>query len=113
MEPWTTWSRIPGSSLATRSGAGLASRTSTSVSSASKSRGTALRTPLPPRTRLVALRDLRDAAGDFRLATAMIGLALAVPIASAFGIRALSYWGGGVNAVVERLTVVGGFFVVF
>ncbi len=43
----------------------------------------------------------------------MIGLALAVPIASAFGIRALSYWGGGLSAVVERLTVVGAFFVVF
>ncbi len=65
------------------------------------------------RARLVALRDLRDAAGDFRLASAMIGLALAIPVFSAFGIRALSYWGGGVNAIVERLTVVGAFFVVF
>ena len=61
----------------------------------------------------MALRDLRDAAGDFRLAAAMIGLALAIPLVSAFGIRALNYWGGGLNAVVERLTVVGGFFVVF
>jgi uncharacterized membrane protein SpoIIM required for sporulation len=69
--------------------------------------------PLPPRARLVALRDLRDAAGDFRLATAMIGLALAIPAFSALGIRALSYYGGGLSAVVERLTVVGAFFVVF
>lgn len=62
---------------------------------------------------LVASRDLRDAAGDLRLALAMAGLALAIPIASAFGIRALQFYGGGVNAVVERLSVVGAFFVVF
>ena len=62
---------------------------------------------------LVAGRDLKDAAGDLRLALAMGGLALAVPIASAGGIRALAYFGGGVSTVVERLTVVGAFFVVF
>ena len=73
----------------------------------------AVPSPLPPRTRLVALRDLRDAAGDLRLATAMVGLALAIPVVSAAGIRALSYYGGGLTAVVERLTVVGAFFVVF
>lgn len=62
---------------------------------------------------LVAGRDLRDAAGDLRLALAMGGLALAVPLASGGGIRALAYFGGGVSTVVERLAVVGAFFVVF
>src|SRR5437588_6279672 len=62
---------------------------------------------------LVALRDLRDAAGDLRLALAMGGLALVVPIFCAFGIRGLAYYGGGVNTIVERLTIVGAFFVVF
>jgi uncharacterized membrane protein SpoIIM required for sporulation len=66
------------------------------------------------KARLVATRDLRDAAGDLRLALAMTGLALAIPIASAAGIRALAVLGGGgVSGVVERLTVVGAFFVVF
>jgi uncharacterized membrane protein SpoIIM required for sporulation len=62
---------------------------------------------------LVGLRDLRDAASDLRLALAMGGLALVIPIVCAFGIRGLAYYGGGVNAIVERLTIVGAFFVVF
>jgi len=62
---------------------------------------------------LVAVRDLREAAGDLRLVLAMVGLSLAIPVASALGIRALAVYGGGVNAVVERLSVVGAFFVVF
>ena len=62
---------------------------------------------------LVAIRDLRDAAGDLRLALAMGGLALVIPVFCAFGIRGLAYYGGGVNTIVERLTVVGAFFVVF
>jgi len=66
-----------------------------------------------PKARLVAGRDLREAAGDLRLVLAMVGLSLAIPIASALGIRALAFYGGGVNAVVERLSVVGAFFVVF
>jgi uncharacterized membrane protein SpoIIM required for sporulation len=37
---------------------------------------------------------------------------VAIPIASAIGIRALAYFGGG-TAVVNRLAVVGAFFVVF
>src|SRR5437762_6389120 len=61
----------------------------------------------------VAIRDLRDAAGDLRLALAMGGLALVIPVFCAFGIRGLAYYGGGVNTIVERLTVVGAFFVVF
>ena len=69
--------------------------------------------PDPRRARLVAARDLRDAAGDLRLTLAMVGLALAIPVASAAGIRALAYYGGGVSSVVERLTAVGAFFVVF
>jgi uncharacterized membrane protein SpoIIM required for sporulation len=59
------------------------------------------------------MRDLRDAAGDLRLALAMVGLSLAIPVASAAGIRALAFYGGGVSSVVERLSVVGAFFVVF
>ncbi|HEX6548820.1 MAG TPA: stage II sporulation protein M [Candidatus Dormibacteraeota bacterium] len=74
----------------------------------------AIARPNPRKARLVAWRDLRDAAGDLRLALAMTGLALAIPIASAAGIRGLALWGGGgVTSVVERLTVVGAFFVVF
>ena len=65
------------------------------------------------KARLVASRDLRDAIGDLRLLFAMGGLALLVPLAGAGGIRGLAYFGGGVNTVVERLTVVGAFFVVF
>ena len=62
---------------------------------------------------LVARRDLRDAAGDLRLSLAMIGLSLAIPLASAAGLRALAYFGGGTGTLVQRLTVVGAFFVVF
>jgi uncharacterized membrane protein SpoIIM required for sporulation len=62
---------------------------------------------------LVGWRDLRDAASDLRLALAMGGLALVVPIVCALGIRGLAYYGGGVNTIVERLTIVGAFFVVF
>ena len=74
--------------------------------------------PRPPelrvsKARLVALRDLREAASDLRLVVAMVGLSLAIPIASGAGIRALAVYGGGVNEVVERLSVVGAFFVVF
>ena len=62
---------------------------------------------------LVAERDFRDAAGDLRLALAMAGLAAVIPIAAGSGIRALEYFGGGLSPLVERLTVVGAFFVVF
>jgi len=67
----------------------------------------------PSKARLVAIRDLREAAGDLRLVLAMVGLSLAIPVASALGIRGLAVYGGGVNDVVERLSVVGAFFVVF
>lgn len=62
---------------------------------------------------LVAGRDLRDAAGDLRLAIAMVGLAVAIPIGAGLGIRALAFFGGGVSSVVERMSIVGAFFVVF
>jgi uncharacterized membrane protein SpoIIM required for sporulation len=62
---------------------------------------------------LVAERDFRDAAGDLRLALAMVGLAAVIPIIAGTGIRALSYFGGGTSVVVERLSIVGAFFVVF
>jgi len=65
------------------------------------------------KARLVAERDLRDATGDLRLIIAMVGLSLAIPIASGIGIRALALYGGGVNQIVERLSIVGAFFVVF
>ena len=61
---------------------------------------------------LVARRDLRDATNELRLVLAMVALTLAIPLASAIGIRALAYFGGG-TAVVNRLAVVGAFFVVF
>jgi len=61
---------------------------------------------------LVARRDLRDATSELRLVLAMVALTLAIPIASAGGVRALAYFGGG-TAVVNRLAVVGAFFVVF
>src|SRR5437899_6966338 len=64
------------------------------------------------RAELVARRDLRDATNEIRLILAMVTLTLAIPIASAVGIRALAYFGGG-TAVVNRLAVVGAFFVVF
>jgi len=62
---------------------------------------------------LVAVRDLREATSDLRLVLAMVGLSLAIPLGSALGIRALAIYGGGLNSVVERLSVVGAFFVVF
>ena len=65
------------------------------------------------KARLVAERDLRDATGDLRLILAMVGLSLAIPIASGIGLRALALYGGGVNQIVERLSIVGAFFVVF
>src|SRR5260370_5281844 len=61
---------------------------------------------------LVAARDLRDAVSELRLIVAMVGLALAIPIGSATGVRALAAFGGG-TAVVNRLSLVGAFFVVF
>jgi uncharacterized membrane protein SpoIIM required for sporulation len=61
---------------------------------------------------LVARRDLRDATSELRLILAMVALTLAIPLGSAIGIRALAYFGGG-TAVIDRLAVVGAFFVVF
>ncbi len=61
---------------------------------------------------LVAGRDLRDAVSELRLIAAMVSLTLAIPIASGSGIRALAAFGGG-TAVVNRLALVGAFFVVF
>ena len=61
---------------------------------------------------IVARRDLRDAVSELRLIAAMVALTLAIPIASASGVRALAAFGGG-TAVVNRLTLVGAFFVVF
>jgi uncharacterized membrane protein SpoIIM required for sporulation len=61
---------------------------------------------------LVAGRDLRDAVSELRLIAAMVGLALAIPIGSGFDVRALAAFGGG-TAVVNRLALVGAFFVVF
>jgi len=66
----------------------------------------------PRKARLVALRDFGDAASDLRLALAMAGLAVGIPIATALAIRGLAYFGGG-SQVVDRLSVVGAFFVVF
>src|SRR5690349_9525983 len=42
----------------------------------------------------------------------MLGLTLAIPLASGTGVRALAAFGGG-TAVVNRLSLVGAFFVVF
>jgi len=61
---------------------------------------------------LVAWRDLRDAVSELRLIAAMVALTLAIPIASGTGVRALAAFGGG-TAVVNRLALVGAFFVVF
>jgi uncharacterized membrane protein SpoIIM required for sporulation/ABC-type transport system involved in multi-copper enzyme maturation permease subunit len=61
---------------------------------------------------IVARRDLRDATSELRLIVAMVALTLAIPIASASGVRALAIFGGG-TAVVDRLSLVGAFFVVF
>ena len=61
---------------------------------------------------LVAKRDLRDAVSELRLIAAMVALTLAIPLASGTGVRALAAFGGG-TAVVNRLSLVGAFFVVF
>src|SRR5881628_569929 len=61
---------------------------------------------------LVAARDLRDAISELRLIAAMVALTLAIPLASGSGVRALAAFGGG-TAVVNRLALVGAFFVVF
>ncbi|HEX2646000.1 MAG TPA: stage II sporulation protein M, partial [Candidatus Dormibacteraeota bacterium] len=54
----------------------------------------------------------RDATSELRLIAAMLGLTLAIPLGSGAGVRALAYFGGG-TAVVNRLALVGAFFVVF
>src|SRR6266853_1644518 len=64
------------------------------------------------KAQLVAARDLRDAISELRLIIAMVGLGLAIPIACAIGVRGLALYGGG-TAVVNRLSIVGAFFVVF
>src|SRR6266568_6100365 len=64
------------------------------------------------RVELVASRDLRDAISELRLVLAMVTLTLAIPIGSGSGVRALAAFGGG-TAVVNRLSLVGAFFVVF
>ena len=64
------------------------------------------------KAQLVAARDLRDAISELRLIVAMVGLAIAIPVAAAIGVRGLALYGGG-TAVVNRLSVVGAFFVVF
>src|SRR5262249_7052063 len=61
---------------------------------------------------LVARRDLRDATSELPLIAAGVALPLAFPIAWASGVRALAFLGGG-TAVVDRLSLVGAFFVVF
>jgi uncharacterized membrane protein SpoIIM required for sporulation/ABC-type transport system involved in multi-copper enzyme maturation permease subunit len=61
---------------------------------------------------LVASRDLRDAVSELRLIFAMVTLTLAIPVGSGLGVRALAAFGGG-TAVVDRLSLVGAFFVVF
>jgi uncharacterized membrane protein SpoIIM required for sporulation/ABC-type transport system involved in multi-copper enzyme maturation permease subunit len=61
---------------------------------------------------LVAARDLKDAVSELRLILAMAALTLAIPIGSGSGVRALAEFGGG-TAVVNRLSLVGAFFVVF
>jgi uncharacterized membrane protein SpoIIM required for sporulation len=61
---------------------------------------------------IVARRDLRDAVSELRLIAAMIALTLAIPLGSGAGVRAMAAFGGG-TAVVNRLSLVGAFFVVF
>jgi uncharacterized membrane protein SpoIIM required for sporulation/ABC-type transport system involved in multi-copper enzyme maturation permease subunit len=61
---------------------------------------------------LVAARDLRDAVSELRLILAMVALTVAIPVGSAIGIRGLALFGGG-TPVVNRLALVGAFFVVF
>src|SRR5207253_8745749 len=60
----------------------------------------------------VAAGDLRGAASELRRIRAMVGLTLAIPIGAGSGVRALAAFGGG-TAVVDRLSLVGAFFVVF
>src|SRR5436190_602545 len=67
---------------------------------------------LTSRAAIVARRDLRDAVSELRLIAAMVALTLAIPLASGIGVRALAAFGGG-TAVVNRLSLVGAFFVVF
>jgi uncharacterized membrane protein SpoIIM required for sporulation len=62
---------------------------------------------------LVAERDFRDAAGDLRLVLAMAGLAAVVPVGVGSAIRALVVFGGGLTDLVQRVSIVGAFFVVF
>ena len=62
---------------------------------------------------LVAERDFRDATGDLRLVLAMVGLAVLVPVLTGAGIRLLVAFGGGLSDLVERVSIVGAFFVVF
>src|SRR2546426_12066274 len=64
------------------------------------------------RAPLAAARDRRDAISELRLIAAMVALPLAIPIASGSGVRALATFGGG-TSVVNRLALVGAFFVVF
>jgi len=64
------------------------------------------------KAQLVAARDLRDAISELRLILAMVGLTIAIPLACAIGVRGLALYGGG-TSVVNRLSVVGAFFVVF
>jgi uncharacterized membrane protein SpoIIM required for sporulation len=66
----------------------------------------------PRKAALVARRDLRDATSELRLIAAMVALTLAIPLASGSGVRTLAAFGGG-TAVVNRLALVGAFFVVF
>ena len=68
--------------------------------------------PSLARAQLVAKRDLRDAVSELRLIAAMVALTLAIPVAAAAGVRGLAYFGGG-TAVVNRLSLVGAFFIVF
>jgi uncharacterized membrane protein SpoIIM required for sporulation/ABC-type transport system involved in multi-copper enzyme maturation permease subunit len=73
-----------------------------------------LRLDRPSLTRagLVATRDLRDAISEVRLIAALITLGLVIPIGAGVGLRGLAYFGGGTQ-VVNRLSLVGAFFVVF
>ncbi len=61
---------------------------------------------------IVARRDLRDAVSELRLILAMVALTVAIPVGCAIGVRGLAIFGGG-TAVVDRLALVGAFFVVF
>ncbi len=61
---------------------------------------------------IVARRDLRDAVSELRLILAMVALTIAIPVGCAVGVRGLAIFGSG-TAVVDRLALVGAFFVVF